>query len=225
MYVVYLSEFETMLIILAIILIIIYISYTFEDFKNKFKKKEKYNKTQTLIEKGKVGEDAIVELLSKIDIYHKIVRNVYITNEQDTRKTEIDIIFITTYGLFVIESKNFKGNIYGYDHYENWIQYINRQKNPFPNPILQNNYHINFLCNKLKLAKKEYFKSYIVFGKQATLKAINFTKEHDNIKVINSKDLIEYIFEDMHNKTPVLSHEEVDAIYIELQYYCMHLNR
>lgn len=184
---------------------------------------EQLDKEKLDIQKGKIGEEVIVNALEKIDIYHKIVRNVYITN--DSRKTEIDIIYITTCGLFVIESKNFSGNIYGYDYDENWIQYFNQYKKyEFSNPILQNNYHIDFLCNKLNLAKKEYFKSYVIFGENARLKTINITK-YFNTKVINVRNLYENIINDMHNSTILLSHEEIDKIYLELEYYCMHLRR
>jgi len=217
------------IIISIIIIIILYIiikkiinkiKYILHNKKISTSKSIKHD--NDIVEKVKAGEDAIANFLEKIDIYHKIVRNVYIINEN--KKTEIDIIFITTCGLFIIESKNFKGNIYGYDYNEKWLQYINNKRYNFNNPIIQNDYHINFLCDKLKLAKKEYFKSYIVFGENAKLKSINITKYKD-VKVINTSSLIENIFTDMHKSPIVLSHEEIDKIYIELQYYCSHLNR
>lgn len=225
MYVVYFSKMDIFLIILFITLIVLIIKRKYDNNKKQVQTNllNHNPKVQTDIEKGKVGEDEIVDALEKIDIYHKIIRNVYITN--NSKKTEIDVIYITTCGLFIIESKNFKGNIYGYDYNEKWIQYFNEDKKyNFPNPIIQNNYHIDFLYNKLKLAKKEYFKSYIVFGEHAKLRAINLTKFFD-VKVINTKDLIENIIDDIHNSPIVLSHEEIDKIYIDLQYYCMHLNR
>lgn len=176
------------------------------------------------IEKGKVGEQRIVEELEKIDIYHKIIRNVYIKNND--KKTEIDIIYITTCGIFIIESKNFNGIVYGHDNNSKWFAKYRNKKDPyeFDNPILQNNYHIDFLCKKLNLDKEEYFKSYIVFGNNTYLKFIKLTK-YFHTKVINTQNIIENIINDIHNSPITLSHEEIDKIFIDLQFYCEHMNR
>ena len=178
---------------------------------------EDLNKTQDKINKGMIGEELIVKEIEKLDIYHKIVQNVYI--DIDNKKTEIDIILITCVGVFVIESKNFNGIIYGKQNDINWTQFLNYEnKNQFKNPINQNEYHIKFLSKYLK-KDISIFYSYIIFGNDAN---INKVITDDDIKVIKLYQLLKYITEDIHNNDICLSNEEIDKIYIDLKYYKDH---
>lgn len=61
--------------------------------------------------KGKVGEKIVAEDLEKIDGYKHIINNVMINDNGKSR--QIDHIAITEYGVFVIETKNYAGTIYG----------------------------------------------------------------------------------------------------------------
>ena len=64
---------------------------------------------------GAWGEREIVNKLKLINPFGKngkILRNIYIPKE-DGSTAEIDVVYITTKGLFVIESKNFSGYIFG----------------------------------------------------------------------------------------------------------------
>lgn len=90
-----------------------------------------------------------------------------------------------------------------------------------PNPIKQNNYHIQFLSDYLKKDKSN-FKSYIVFGKDTIIKKLKYN--HLNTTIANSNYLIEYLRDDMHHSDIIYSHEEIDKIYIDLKYYCEHSN-
>jgi len=175
------------------------------------------------LKKGLLGEENICDLINKnIDIYSKIIRNVYIPIEN--KKTEIDIILITSFGLFIIESKNYSGYIYGSEEDYQWTQYFtDTNKNYFLNPIHQNEYHIDYISNYLK-RDLSYFKSYIIFGENAKLAKINYDKNKNKNKVLYLADLIENLIEDMHNSEIILSHEDIDKIYIDLKYYCEHIH-
>lgn len=62
----------------------------------------------------------------------------------DGRTTQIDHIVCTPSGIFVIETKNYAGWIYGKAGDAQWIQSLNRySKFRFQNPILQNVRHVN----------------------------------------------------------------------------------
>lgn len=177
------------------------------------------------IEKGKIGEAIIVNhIKKKIDIYHKIIQNVILS--KDEKETEVDIILITCVGIYVIESKNFKGYIYGTDTEKIWTEWFsNDYKYHFDNPILQNQYHIEFMAHSLKL-DLSYFRSYIVFGDDAKLQKITIQEENKSkVVVINNKDLISKLIEDMHSRDIILSHEQIDKMYLDLKYFYSHLER
>lgn len=175
------------------------------------------------IEKGRIGEQLIEDNINKnIDIYKKIIKNV-ILNKND-RETEVDIILITCIGIFIIESKNFNGYIFGNDQHKKWTQVLSKEShNSFNNPIIQNQYHIDFISNNLNL-DKSYFHSYIVFGDNAKLQNITINKDSiSKVRVINNKELIENLLLDIHEASIMLSHEEIDKMYIDLKYFYSHL--
>lgn len=57
-------------------------------------------------QKGIEGENVISNIIQYAPMYKKIVRNAYI-DMNENKKTEIDIIAISTKGIYVIESKNY----------------------------------------------------------------------------------------------------------------------
>ena len=173
------------------------------------------------IQRGIALENEICRLIKEnIDVYSKIIKNVYIYSK-DSKKTEIDIILITAYGIFVIESKNCKGIINGKEIDYNWIiNYYNNGYRITNNFITQNNYHIKFLSEYLNKEIND-FKSFIVLGKYAKS---NIIYDKNKTTIININELIEHLIDNMHNSETIYSHEEIDKIYIDLKYYCEHSN-
>ncbi|MER2002174.1 MAG: nuclease-related domain-containing protein [Carnobacterium inhibens] len=76
---------------------------------------------QTFFNKGNMGEYNIYRTLEKIKGTKLILTNLYIPKE-DGSTTEIDLVMITKFGFFVIESKNYSGWIFGDEKYRNWTQ-------------------------------------------------------------------------------------------------------
>ena len=72
-----------------------------------------------------------------------------------------NLLYITKVGIFVIESKNYKGWIFGTDTNKNWTEVLytrktwtnhnGSEKHSFYNPIMQNNTHINWLKRYLNI--------------------------------------------------------------------------
>ncbi|AFQ19719.1 nuclease-related domain-containing protein [Bacillus thuringiensis] len=92
--------------------------------------------------KGKAGEKLVKRILGKLDsegycVLHDVT--VY-TEYGDT--TQIDHIVISETGVFVIETKNYEGWIYGTEKSARWTQGIFRKKSSFQNPFRQNYKHI-----------------------------------------------------------------------------------
>ena len=91
-------------------------------------KSKKYSKKhKTPEQKGKEGEDIINNILQYAPMYKRIVRNAYIYMNEN-QKTEIDIIGISTKGIYVIESKNYEGWIIGDEKSNQWCQSIYNKK-------------------------------------------------------------------------------------------------
>ena len=87
--------------------------------------------------KGNVGEKRVANILSTLDnTKYKVINNLMIRTERGT--TQIDHVVISIYGIFVIETKNYKGLIFGSENDENWTQVIYKNKGKFRNPIIHN---------------------------------------------------------------------------------------
>ena len=62
----------------------------------------------------------------------------------EDKTTQIDHIVINTNGVFVIETKNYSGRIYGQESQQEWTQVLSygKVKNKIYNPIKQNKTHV-----------------------------------------------------------------------------------
>lgn len=168
-------------------------------------------KEDLLNEKGYYGESLLIGELNKIDCYKKIYRNMYIPKGNNFT-TEIDVIMVTGYGIYVFESKNFNGYIFGDELDKDWTQVFNKKnKFKFYNPILQNKGHILALSDYLKVYVPNMYKSYIVFGKECVLSDITFTSS--NTKVIKIDKLKETIENDFsHSNKSLLTEKQISLI-------------
>ena len=81
--------------------------------------------------------------------YHAF-NNVTIPDGEGT--TQIDHIYVSRFGLFVVETKHLSGWIFGQEHQPQWTQRIYRKKTRFQNPIRQNFKHLKALENLLHVS-------------------------------------------------------------------------
>jgi hypothetical protein len=65
--------------------------------------------------------------------------------------TQIDHVVISRFGVFVIETKNMKGWIFGSADQATWTQVVFRRKSKFQNPIRQNYKHLKAVQEFLHL--------------------------------------------------------------------------
>ncbi len=122
-------------------------------------------------EKGTYGEYLLVKALKEMPGEKRILTNCYIPKDDGTT-TELDIVMIHETGIYVIESKNFSGWIFGRDTDTHWTHtFPNGKKYQFYNPILQNKYHIKHLRNII--GNDLYYYSFVVFGNNCKLKDIS----------------------------------------------------
>ncbi len=75
-------------------------------------------------------------------------------------------------GVYVMESKNYAGWIFGSAEQRQWTQTLEGgHKNRFYNPIIQNCAHIKALAAHLGLPE-DAFRSYIVFSERCELRKV-----------------------------------------------------
>ena len=98
--------------------------------------------------KGYFGERSVAFFLSRLDpSKYKVINNIML--QFGRRTTQIDHVVVSNYGIFVIETKNYKGWILGNEYDEYWTQVIFKRKEKLRNPIKQNYVHIDALKEAL----------------------------------------------------------------------------
>lgn len=158
--------------------------------------------------KGRLGEYYSYLALRKLDEEKKFFFNLYIPKGEG-RTTEADVVLLDSSGLYVIESKNYSGWIFGRENEEYWTQSIltgdkknhhnAKVKNRFYNPIRQNIGHINALKELIKDDGVPLY-SVVAFSNRCTLKKIILTSG-DHI-VVNRSELARTV-EHIRRKSPV----------------------
>ncbi|WP_251136996.1 nuclease-related domain-containing protein [Exiguobacterium sp. s193] len=166
-------------------------------------------------DKGLWGEYLTTRELDKVDGYGKFVINTYVPKARGTGLTEIDVTFIHESGIYVLESKNYSGWIFGKEADRQWTQmFKNRFKQKFYNPIKQNEQHLKSLQKLLSGTVDEaVFKSLIVFSERCELKKITVDSSH--VHVIKRNELRRTIkkLATVNRLTPA----QVDIVYGQLK--------
>lgn len=101
--------------------------------------------------KGKVGESIVYLHYKKYldnDKYVLINNCTLPTSNGET--TQIDHILLSPYGIFVLETKNYKGWIFGDKFQKQWTQSFPKSKHRFQNPLHQNYKHTKVLGELLE---------------------------------------------------------------------------
>ena len=152
--------------------------------------------------KGWMGETAI-NLAIKLHLdpatYH-LIPDIMLPTLDGT--TQIDHVIVSKYGIFVVETKNYTGWIFGEEHQPQWTQVLHRTKNRFQNPLRQNYKHTKTL-SELSGIPENYFKSVVVFVGDCTFK----TEMPTN--VVQVENFIAFI---RNQQTPIIKDEQVPEI-------------
>jgi hypothetical protein len=178
--------------LLVPMLLLLVIAIVFACISKQYKKGAYYQITKNSYfsikyDAGKYGEYLIYKSLRKFEERGgKFLFNAIIP-KKNGETTEVDVILICTKGLFVFESKNYSGWIFGNEAHKNWTQTLPKgwkgdcHKERFYNPIMQNAAHIKHLRNII--GQDRLVHSIIVFSDSCTLK--NITVSNSNVNVIN----------------------------------------
>ena len=157
--------------------------------------------------KGRTGEfiiNLVIKLCLNKDTYH-LVRDVTLPTDDGT--TQIDHVIVSRYGIFVIETKNMNGAIYGTEHEKQWTQAFGPRKHKFMNPLHQNYKHTHALAELLDLPHEKMI-SIVMFIGDAKLK----TK--DKPANVMSTGLIRFI---KSHRAELLTAEQVGKVLADIE--------
>lgn len=117
--------------------------------------------------KGRFGEMKVSSILKSLPDNYHVFNDIYL--QINGMSVQIDHIVISVYGIFVIETKNYTGWIFGTDNSEQWTKNVYGNKYEFRNPLKQNYAHVKALQCLLGLSKEKFIPA-VVFLRGAVLK-------------------------------------------------------
>lgn len=169
--------------------------------KRKYVDKDKVKDNTKSLRKGELGEYKIDIQLEKLPKEYKYLSDLLLPNSKSsTGYSQIDHVVITPYGILVIETKNYVGEITGGRQDKTWLQ---NGKYPVYNPFWQNYGHVEALKSILKNDQLQFY-SIISFTRRCIFKV------DPELRKITSKDLIVYdteLSEFVHRKITSLNRE------------------
>lgn len=175
---------------------------------------------QTFFDKGKYGEYLTWKnLRSYENDGGKFLFNCYLPAENG-KTSEIDVLLIHSSGIFVMESKNYSGWIFGKETDLHWTQTLpigrgKARKERFYNPVKQNATHIRWLKNMIHTPVPIF--SIIVFSKRCTLK--NVTVSSPDVTVIQRPQIRKAVKRMAAQTSHTLTSEEIKSVYETLYPY------
>jgi hypothetical protein len=169
------------------------------------------------IRKGEIGEYKIAIQLSQLSKEYKVINDLLIPNPKSkSGYSQIDHVILSPYGIFVIETKNFQGTIYGSPGYRQWL--VNG-KYKFMNPFIQNYGHIEALKTLIDPRFKESFLSIVSFTQRCTFKTdLSYRKIQSSELIIYDVELTDIIKRKeavikLLKPEPLLSGAEIELCY------------
>lgn len=165
-----------LIVTLVVVIPIIKFIWSYKSYKNS----GYYNATQNSYwsvfgDSGRYGEYRLYQYLQNFEsIDCKFLFNLYVPRDNG-KTSEIDVIMFHSKGLFVIESKNYSGWIFGHENNKQWTQTLpvgrgRSHKEHFYNPIMQNATHIRAIRKHINDTIPIY--SVIAFSDKCTLKDV-----------------------------------------------------
>lgn len=151
--------------------------------------------------RGIAGETLISQLLVKLPKEYHVMNDLLLSSGKNS--IQIDHVVISPFGIFCIETKNWKGKILGSANSELWTQYVQGHQLSYRNPLLQNNAHVSVLQDFLSSKKCAPIFSIVVFATDATLQITNLADK----ELVITKD--ELLYEITQKKDILLNEEQM----------------
>ena len=152
------------------------------------------------VSRGNKGEEKVISILKKIKVEHYVFNNVTFVSEKSEMTHQIDHILVHPHGVFVIETKNYYGEIIANTNEGYWKKIIKDKEEIIRDPLKQNKSHVRIVK---KILKNIDVISVVVFVK-------NNAPYMGDENVINLKDLL--LFIDSYPYEKILEKEEIKEI-------------
>lgn len=192
----------------AFLLLLLLIQWSFRSRDKNGDGTGRYN----LFSPGDSGEFAVARQLRRLPRQYMVINDLMFRNSKN-HTTQIDHVVVSPYGIFVIETKNITGHIYGSAWSQQWKRYKKawysgveyNSELEFSNPLLQNRAHIVALNAVLAQFRPPQPISVIAFSPNAELKVYA-----DDACIVYWSQLRKFI---RRFRTPVMSTDQAEAIY------------
>jgi hypothetical protein len=207
---------QSIIILIVRLIIFIYDIVTF--YTSKYKRKSGNNFFKTYFNKGNYGEFVLYRKIIRIVDNEYVLTNLYLDNHsKNTDTTEIDVLAISSKGIYVFEMKNYSGYIYGSEQDQHWTQVLNRwTKNKFYNPLRQNYSHIKAVESYLGVPNSTIIPM-IVFSNRSKLSKITIS---DSQHVFQYRDALKFIKKHEKTKEERFSFQQMEGYLVQLLEKC-----
>lgn len=157
---------------------------------------------------GEKGEMMVRDVVKSLPSDRYVVLHDVWLPMDDGGETQIDHVIVSPYGIFIIETKNWKGTIYADEKSRVWTKYNCGQKMCLKNPTHQNFKHIVSIREKFFSAERDF-----VFGVVAMSSSAEFKHGVPN-GVVYYNELGGWI---MGHVTPCIKAEQIPEIVSAIQ--------
>lgn len=188
-------------------------------FINFFKKKKAKEKPEAkkanekvAVRKGEIGEYKIDIQLEQLPKNYRYLSYLLVKNPKaKSGYSQIDHVVLTPFGIFVIETKNYQGTIYGGKDRKTWL--VNG-KFKMMNPFVQNYGHMKALQALIDEKYHSLFVSFVSFTKRCTFKVdLDYRKIASNELIVYDIELSEFI----HRKVSILKHQHKEPFLTDME--------
>lgn len=121
------------------------------------------------VQVGEAGENMVREAIKNLPPDRYVVLHDVWLPMEDGGETQIDHVIVSPFGIFIVETKNWKGLIYADAKSAVWTKFNLGHKDTYKNPIRQNYKHIVSVREKFSRQGSEF-----VFGVVAMSPAADF---------------------------------------------------
>jgi restriction system protein len=107
--------------------------------------------------KGEAGERLAAKCLKDLNpAFYRIFHDLYLPRLDGRGTTQVDHVVLSRFGVFVVETKNYDGWIFGGARQKMWTQSIFGRNTQFQNPLHQNHLHVLALRSLLGLSDRSF---------------------------------------------------------------------
>ncbi|GFZ32256.1 hypothetical protein CSC2_27820 [Clostridium zeae] len=147
-----------------------------------------------------LGEKSVEVYLASLDKNkYEIINHITISLGEEI--TQVDHIVVSNFGVFVIQSENYKGKIIGEEFDETWQQRLHIKREQLQNPICENYKHIQVIQKVLKEFSKLKYIPIVTFTTNTELQVKSNTDVVYTIKLVETiKRYTEEVISDVDKK-------------------------